>query len=311
MSFTLQQLRHFVAFVEAGSVTLAAAACRISQPSMTASLKALEEATGAQLLARHQGRLGPTAEGERLYRHARGIVAAAAEAAADLRRPVRPVEGSVTLAVTDTVTGYLLPAWLGAVQRQLPLLTLQLVEEERPAIEGGLLQGRFDAALMLVSNLRRVEELSHEILIRSPRRLWTAADHPLAGRASLTLREVAEWDYVLLDMDEHVETVQRYWARYGLAPRTVFRSKSVEGVRNLVAHGMGVTILSDLVFRRWSHDSGRIRRIALVDDVPSMDVGLAHARERPPSPAVEALAEVFRRLARELPEPRPPEGVVP
>jgi DNA-binding transcriptional LysR family regulator len=120
----------------------------------------------------------------------------------------------------------------------------------------------------------------------------------LASRKSVSLDEIADQPFVLLDMDEHVATVNRYWGAIKLKPRVVFRTKSIEAVRSLVAQDVGVTILSDLVFRPWSHDGGRIRRIPMSGAVPSMDLGLAYRRDGSLSKATSACATTLRLLAK-------------
>jgi DNA-binding transcriptional LysR family regulator len=106
--------------------------------------------------------------------------------------------------------------------------------------------------------------------------------------------------FVLLDMDEHVDTVGRYWGAMKLKPKVVFRTKSIEAVRSLIAQNVGVTILSDLVFRPWSHDGGRIRRTVVSSAVPSMDLGLAYRRGAVLSEATAASASTLRLLAKTL-----------
>ena len=54
----------------------------------------------------------------------------------------------------------------------------------------------------------------------------------------------------------------------------------VEAVRSMVANGTGVTILSDMVYRPWSLEGHRVEITALADAIPTMDVGLAWARNR-------------------------------
>ncbi len=66
----------------------------------------------------------------------------------------------------------------------------------------------------------------------------------------------------------------RYWKPTGLHPNTIFRTSSVEAVRSLVAAGLGVTVLSDMVYRPWSLEGQRIETRSLVADIPTMDVGV-------------------------------------
>ncbi|SEK15863.1 LysR substrate binding domain-containing protein, partial [Paraburkholderia tropica] len=105
-------------------------------------------------------------------------------------------------------------------------------------------------------------------------------------------------NFLLLDMDEHLRTVESYWGPFGVAPRV--RSTSIEAVRSLVALGEGVTILSDLVYRPWSLEGKRISRRDLSVAVPTMDVGAVWCREVPLSKQVHALLDLFR--SRNWPE---------
>jgi DNA-binding transcriptional LysR family regulator len=85
----------------------------------------------------------------------------------------------------------------------------------------------------------------------------------------------------MLTVDEASRTAGRYWDHYGLNPQVAFATSSVEAVRSMVAAGMGVTILSDMVYRPWSLEGQRIEQRVTVEPVPSMDVGLTWARARP------------------------------
>ena len=300
MSITLKQLQHFVATAHTGQVSRAALRCYVSQPSLTTSLKNLETTLKVPLFTRHAGGLRLTVQGEGFLRHAEHMLSTLDAAVAETRNATSSVAGHVRIAITDTVSEYLLPKVIATVRRQLPLIAFEPVERNRIEIENGLRSGEFDLAVVLVSNLSTAADIRRENLLKSPRRLWTALDHPLVQKKSVSLREIAALPYVLLDMDEHVETVDRYWSAQKLQPKVVFRTKSIEAVRSLVAQNVGVTILSDLVFRPWSHDGGRIRRTVTSTAVPSMDLGLAYRRGAVLSEATTAFADALRLLAKTL-----------
>ncbi len=300
MLITLKQLQHFVAVAQTGQVSRAAQRCYISQPSLTTSLKNLEAELGVQLFTRHADGLRLTVQGEGFLRHAEHVLTTLAAAVEETRSAVSSVMGQVRIAITDTVSEYLLPQVIATIRRQLPLVAFEPVERNRIDIEEGLRSGEFDLAVVLVSNLSTAPDIRRENLLKSPRQLWTSLDHPLAREKSATLREIATLPFVLLDMDEHVETVDRYWSAMRLKPKVVFRTKSIEAVRSLVAQNVGVTILSDLVFRPWSHDGGRIRRTRVSNAVPSMDLGLAYYRGSVLSQATMAFADALRSLAKTL-----------
>lgn len=95
----------------------------------------------------------------------------------------------------------------------------------------------------------------------------------------------------MLTVDEAELTARRYWARTPWMPNTVFRTSSVEAVRSMVAAGMGVTVLSDMVFRPWSLEGLRLETRDVAEPVPTMDVGLVWRRGAELGPAARALRD--------------------
>lgn len=300
MPITLRQLEYFLALVETGQVSKAALRCNISQSSMTIALRNMEDALGAALFERHAKGLSLTPAGERFARHAQGITGAFTRALDDMRTVPDDLQGRLRLGVTETISAYFMPAAVTAIAQRFPNLRIDVIEREREGVEQGLLTGELDLGLLIVSNLTRFDELQYETMLRSPRRLWTHPDHPLQHAAKVTLSDVAGTDYVLLDMDEHIDTVGKYWGRYGLQPRVRFQSTSLEAVRSLVALQQGVTILSDFVYRPWSLEGRRIMRRDLSDAVPSMDIGGVWHKRRGLSASGEALMGFLRASIKAL-----------
>jgi DNA-binding transcriptional LysR family regulator len=293
MDLTLRQLRYFTATAEAGQVSKAARELNVSQSAITVAVRHVETVVGASLFERHRAGVSLTYEGNLFLENARHILRAYEEA---LRLPERgsDLNGHLRLATTYTVAGYFLPAMLSRFTQAFPNVRVELVEADRSSIEEGLASGQFDVAVMLTSNIVNEEEVAHETLMRSPRRLWVAAQHPLieAGRASLG--EIAREPYVMLTVDEASNTAQRYWNRSAYRPNTILRTSSVEAVRSMVANGMGVSILSDMVYRPWSLDGRRIEALPVVEPVPTMDVGIAWATNAALSPSVTAFRNFLR-----------------
>lgn len=288
LAITLKQLNYFIATAELGQVSHAAVELNISQSAVTAAIKALEAELGATLFERTHAGVRLTPEGGRFLDHARAVTVAVASA---VRSPLRQGEGpvgTIRLGITYTVMGYFMSRHYARFRKTYPRIALEVVELPRRVLERRLVRGDLDMAVMLVSNLGNTEEIDQEVLIRSSRRLWLAADHPLLGKEEIGFADVAKEDYVMLTVDEARITAENYWASLGLGPNTVLVTSSVEAVRSLVAAGMGVTILSDMVYRPWSLEGQRIEARRLVEPIPSMDVGLAWARDRPVPPAAAA-----------------------
>ncbi|MEI2418236.1 LysR family transcriptional regulator [Orrella sp. JC864] len=273
MQLTLRQFEYFLALAETGQVSKAALRCNVSQSSVTVALRGMEQALGVPLFVRHSKGLRLTETGERFVSHARNVTNAASRAIEDIRSAPSDVSGRLRIGVTETISAYLVPSVLATAGQRFPNLRIQVVESDRPSIERALLDGSIDLALLIVSNLTGNDALEYDIMLKSPRRLWTHPDHPLQQRSKVGLHDIVQYDYILLDMDEHIDTMEKYWRRHRLRPNIYFQSKSLEAVRSLVAFQKGVAILSDLVYRPWSLEGRRILRCNVSEVVPTMDIG--------------------------------------
>src|SRR6202044_186584 len=115
----------------------AAERCHIAQPSMSTSLKNLEEGLGVALIRRRPNGIDLTTEGERLFRHAVHILDVVSRAETDIPLPPDGLGGRVTIGATETIGGYLIPSLLQRVGQRLPEVDIGVVEGERSAIEEG------------------------------------------------------------------------------------------------------------------------------------------------------------------------------
>jgi DNA-binding transcriptional LysR family regulator len=291
MAFSFRQVRYFIAAAEAGKISLAAAGLGVSQSAVTTAIKGLEDELDAQLFERHPHGVILTYEGHQFLQHAQNIEATMAEASRALRRTGSEVTGEIRVGLTYTVAAYFLPQILARFVRAFPGITVRMQELPRSEIESGIVNGGLDIAVMLVSNLENSQNIDSEVLVRSRRRLWACADHPLVAEESVTLAQIAQEPYVMLTVDEADQTALRYWRRSPHRPKVIFETSSVEAVRSMVATGMGVAILSDMVYRPWSLDGQRIEVRPVDGDVPTMDVGLGWRRGANMSASARAFYE--------------------
>ncbi len=291
MPLSLKQVRYFVATADFGQISQAAKELNVSQSTVTAAVRQLEQDIGVELFVRRPTGVSLTAEGARFLQQARNIMAAVSEAIHTPLTREKDLSGHIKLGLTYTVAGYFMPRYHARFSASYPDLKLEMIEQPRATIEDNLEKGNIDIAVMLVSNLLDHEHLAYETMLRSRRRLWLPGDHPLLEAERVTLEDVAREPYIVLTVDEASQTAERYWQRVGLEPNAIFKTSSVEAVRSMVAAGMGVTILSDMVYRPWSLEGQRIETRSIDADIPTMDVGLAWARSRKRSPAVTAFAD--------------------
>jgi len=296
MEPSLRQIRYFIAAANAGQVSQAAMDINVSQSVITTAIKSLEDLVGSKLFERHSGGVSLTYEGNLFLDHARHIIESVEEAIRIPRRLRDDVSGAINLATSYTVSGYFLPTYLARFSRAFPNVKINLSETDRPNIEEGLVTGGFDLAVMLTSNLINHEELSHDILLKNRRRLWVDAHHKFLKQPSVSLQDISSEPYIMLTVDEASNTAQRYWNRTPYKPNTRFRTSSVEAVRSMVANGMGVSILSDMVSRPWSLEGRRVELLEVAEKVPTMDVGVVWANSKQQGAAARAFIE-FMQLA--------------
>jgi DNA-binding transcriptional LysR family regulator len=267
---------------------------------MTAAINQLEEILGFELLVRNSHGVSLTRGGEQFLRHARTIIGAVNDA---VRMPTRAPEtskGEVKLGVSYTVMGYFLPPLLLRFQRAHPEIEIKITEAHRRVVETSVANGPLDCGLILTSNLVNTDDLRYELLVKSQRRLWVSTGHELLKAEKVTFSDVVHQPYIALTVDEAWQTTQRYWSSVTTAPSPRLATSSVEAVRTLVGAGMGVTILSDMVYRPWSLDGHRIETIDVDETVPSMDVGFVWNGNRKSNPASELFLSFLKRTLKHV-----------
>lgn len=293
MPLTLKKLKYFLATAETGQVSLAATELNVSQTAVTAAIKSLERTFECKLFDRHSNGVTLTFQGQELRRRAQVVDTAVQEVTESLQTNSGTVKGSVKLGISYTVAGYFLPPILSQLCRTFPSIDIELFELNRAEVEQQLINDDIDLGIILVGNIKHHELLESTILVRSQRRLWTHSAHPMR-RKSVTLSDIANEPYLMLTVDEAEQSALRYWARTSNMPNVVFRTSSVEAVRSMVARNMGVTILSDMVYRPWSLDGARIEATSIRDKVDPMNVGLAWKKGVEPSPPVKSIVDLLK-----------------
>jgi len=270
---TLRQLRYFVSAARSSQFSMAATNESVSQSAITNAVLALEKELGVRLFERLAQGVALTADGQDFFHHACHILESVRDATHKPRRSSK-LHGTVRLAASYTVLGYFLPDLLARFRASYPDVEIDLRDMDRASIEQAVLAGEVDLGVAILSNIARPERFGHAVLVRSRRQLWVAPGHPLAQLASPSLKDIAQHPYIMVTADEAERSTLAYWKSRRIQPKVVFRTLSIEAVRGLVAHGFGVTALSDMVFRPWSLEGKRIEARPILDVVPPMQVGV-------------------------------------
>ncbi|VFR18206.1 Nitrogen assimilation regulatory protein Nac [plant metagenome] len=293
---TLAQLRYFLAIVRAGSMSAAAELVHVAQPALSQQIRQLEGELGQALFRRHARGIRLTDAGLRFQERAFGILRQV-DALRDefISTRAEPV-GQVTLGMATAVnTAFLLPICL-AVRRRHPGITLRLVESMSGFLMEWAEQGRVDLALAYEAASAPgldAQRLGRESLFLIAAPGWRA---PVKRR--LGLADLARIPMVLPGFPHSLRILlDRSFAQRGLRLNVTAEVDSTLGMKQLVAAGVGCSILSR---HSVAEEVGRGELAALPIARPgvSRSIDLLTGVQRRSDPAVQAVRAVVEEVVR-------------
>lgn len=273
MQISLKQLVYFIAVAESGSISRALTSLNVTQSVVTEAIKKLEDTLGTELFTRHARGMVLTHAGHQFLRHAHEVLATLRNAEQAIRERPDTMTGKLNLGVTSLVTAYYLPYLLDRFERVFPGVEVAIVEDRRGYIEHLLIGGELDVAVMNVSSVDK-QAIETRTLLRAPWRVWLAANHPLAQKEAIRLEELHAERFLALKNDELEEVTQQIY-RLNRFPKIAVRTDSIEAMRSLVAVGIGVAVLPNLMYRPWSLEGDRLESRPLVEELPRLEIGVA------------------------------------
>lgn len=292
---TLRQLRFLVALVDELNFSRAAAACHVSQPTLSTGLKELEEMLGVQLAERSRRSVVITPLGREIAARARGLLAGAREIEELAAQQRNPDAGDLRLGAIPTIGPFLIPKALPAIRAAFPELRLFLREEVTESLLEGLASGRLDVALL--AQPVDIGSLEAEALFDDGYHLATPRDHLAGKQAAVSGADLEGASLMLL---EQGHCLQRH-ALSAFPERNIrqdesFSATSLPTLISMVSEGLGITLLPDLAVDAGAAKGWRLRLFPLAGARPRHVVLVW----RPTS----ARGALFRRLARLLREAR-------
>jgi LysR family hydrogen peroxide-inducible transcriptional activator len=288
----LRDLRYLVAVADTRHFGKAAARCHVSQPTLSAQLKKLEEYLGVELIERQPRRVSLTEIGQQVVALARRIVMDSDELLSMARTQNDPLSGTLKLALIPTIGPYLLPLIARKLRKQLPKLKLMLYEYQTGPLLGALRAGDIDAGILaLPANADGVDTYKlydEEFTIAVPK------EHPLAQRTHIKLDELST-DSLLLLEDGHClrDQALEICGRANLEEDQDYRATSLETLRQMVATGMGITLLPKLATTGpFSNDKSIVIK-SFPKPAPFRTVGAVWRKSSTRSGAVKAVCEII------------------
>jgi molybdate transport repressor ModE-like protein len=287
-----RRLLIFRAVARAGSISAAARELGWTQPGVSQHLRALERSAGCALLIRGAGGVGLTEPGRVLLARADALAAQLHMAEEELADLTALRRGRVRLAAYPSAAATLVPRAMAGLRARHPDVDVELAEAEPPEALALLTAGDADLALVFSYDglaPAQAPGLVWRPLADEPVALVVGADHPAATRRRLTLADLADEPWIV-GCERCRAHALAVCADAGFQPVVRHVSDDYVVVQNLVAVGLGVTLLPQSALDAYLHPAVQVRRHA---SFGTRTFGIAHREGADLVPATRALAEVL------------------
>lgn len=242
MHVTFRQLRIFMALAEQGSVSGAARVCHVTQPTVSMQLRELSDAVGLPLYEVIGKRLSLTAAGEELARTARAMVDEWAVFGQRIDAMKGLTRGRLRVAVVSTAK-YFIPRMLGDFCGRHPEVDIALEVLNRDGVVQRLRDNRDDIYIM--SQPPRDVEVEQRVFLPNPLVVIAPLGHPLARVGPVALPRLCEERFILREKGSGTRLAcEAFFAEHGMRPPVRMELGSNEAIKQAVAGGMGLAIVS-------------------------------------------------------------------
>lgn len=287
----LRQIRYFVEAAQLGHFTRAAERLRVSQPSLSQQIRALESELGVELFDRMGRRVRLTSAGEAFLVRARRILEEAESAKTEIQEFSDLLRGRVTVGALQSAVGSALARLLVAFGELYPGVELNLREQQitDPMLEM-LSAGELDLAVGHASGIEMPRGLAASPLFTEDLVLIISPEHSLSERKRVSLAELRAEPFITFSAGSGIRnTLVAACLQEGFAPRIAFESGAT---RTLVSQGLGVS----LVPRSFTEAEGpQVVTLEVLGTAPiTRTVAIFWDERRRLAPAIAALLQFVR-----------------
>lgn len=289
----LRHLRYLLAVADHGNFTRAAEALHVSQPTLSQQIKQLEREVGATLLDRSGRTVRLTDAGEAYARHGRLAIQgldAAQRAVHDVHDLSR---GHLRIAMTPTITAYLIGPLVRQFHAKYPGVTLTVIETTQDLIEADLLADRIDLGIAFAG--RHTAGVAASSLFTETLSLVVGTAHPHHPHMqTFAIQELPRQPLALLSRDFATRNyIDAYFAAHDVAPDIVIEANSISALIEFVRLGTLATVLPDAI----TQSQAGLHPIRPEPPLPSREVVLLHRDAGYQSVAARAFSEIATRYA--------------
>ena len=288
----LKDLKYLVALADTGHFGRAAQRTFVSQPTLSAQLKKLEEYLGVKLVERHPKNVQLTEVCKQIVARARHMLSEGDEILALARNNTDPLSGKLKVALIPTIGPYLLPRVMLKLRKALPQLGLMLYEYQTEDLLKRLKEGEIDVGVLALP----IEQdgLECRRLYREEFTVALPSDNPLAQKPSIKVGDLKGQTLLLLE-DGHClrDQALEVCSRIDVRGAEDFRATSLETLRHMVVAGLGVTLMPELAVESpFGSQRGLVIR-QFTKPAPARTVGAAWRKSTTRGAAIDAVCGIL------------------
>lgn len=284
----IRDLEYLISLAEYKHFRRAADACNVSQPTLSGQIRKLEDELGTILLERTSRKVLFTQAGLTLVEQAKAVLREVKILREMASNQGKEMSGPLHLGIIPTLAPYISPIIIPALRQAFPELELYIYELQTAQLVAQLESGQLDCGLLAL--VRETESFIEVPLFKENMLLAVSEQHEWATKKQLDITELKQKELLFLD-DRHCLRTQTldYCISVGAKESTHFKATNLETLRNMVAAGVGISLMPELAAK----ETSGVNYVEFHDPKPYRSIGLIY---RPGSP----LRIRYERLAREI-----------
>jgi DNA-binding transcriptional LysR family regulator len=297
----LNQLRVFYHAAKNLNYTLAASELFITQPAVTAQMKAFEEACNLKLFRKKGRNLFLSDEGRALYGYAEKIFKYEKEienAIADMHKLKR---GVLSLGTTKAYARYFMPLMLSNFHQSYPDIKIQLYEGSSLDMTTSLLEFKNEVAV--IAKAADLPEVKFDPFSKEEMAVIAAPGHHLAKKKAVSFEKLAEEPFIMKEKGSGTrKLVEQTFANANCEPNILMETSNTEFIKELVQRGDGISIVvKEAVAMELAEK--KLAQVTLKGSQIYLDVSIAYLNGQPLSPPAKAFVDTLRKLRAEEIDP--------
>jgi len=275
----IDQVKTFLAVASSGGFHRAAEALRISQPAVSARIRALEDSLGVKLFTRGRSHFSLSPAGKALRPHAEQLLREVALARQAIHELQPSAGGALRIAAALFVCTYFLPDVMKDYQAANAKVMVTLRSGNSLEVLKMVLDGEADIGVARSLNHPEVETM---MLRDDPLVLVGHPAHPAARKRRVRLEAVESWPLIFFDRGSSDWTLsQGLFRRAGLLPNVVLEVETIEAAKRMVERKLGLSFLPQIAVTQ-ELQRGKLVAIQIVDAEPlHRNLDVIHPRHRP------------------------------